>query len=253
MNLFLHGVEDFHIVNDDTLEHPAFTENGQLMKFDMVLANPPYSISQWNREGFASDKYGRNFLGVPNQNRADYAFIQHILCSMKEKSGRCAILLPHGILNRYEEQSMRTNMVKKDFVECVIAIGRNLFYNSPMEACILICRTTKSFERRGRVLFINAVDLLEKKGTESYLSDEHIKEISSYYNDFKNVEGRCSVIPNETIIENAGSLSVSLYVSSNKEVDVNSCSDILLEWKHTSDKMNQEYDSLIGIIQGENL
>ena len=111
MNLFLHGVQDFRIINDDTLKSPAFINSGELQTFNLVLANPPYSISQWDRDAFSADKYGRNFLGVPNQIRADFAFIQHILKSMNPQNGRCAILLPHGILNRYEEQSMRRRMV----------------------------------------------------------------------------------------------------------------------------------------------
>ena len=94
MNLFLHGVKDFSIVNGDTLASPAFIENGKLQQFDLCLANPPYSISQWDRAAFESDKYGRNFLGVPPQSRADYAFLQHIIASLKEDTGRCAILFP---------------------------------------------------------------------------------------------------------------------------------------------------------------
>ena len=157
MNLFLHGIKDFEIVNDDTLARPAFLENGEIKTFNLVLANPPYSISQWDRDAFATDKYGRNFLGVPTQRRADFAFIQHILKSLDVENGRCAILLPHGILNRYEEASMREKMVRYDYVEAVIALGRNLFYNSPMEACILICRTKKALERRNKIIFIYVI------------------------------------------------------------------------------------------------
>lgn len=134
MNLFLHGIKDFHIVNDDTLANPAFIERGKLQKFDMVLANPPYSISEWNRDAFSKDKYGRNFLGTPPQGRADYAFFQHILMSLKPGTGRCAILFPHGVLFRNEEKEMREKLVRSDFLECVIGLGPNLFYNSPMEA-----------------------------------------------------------------------------------------------------------------------
>jgi len=166
MNLFLHGVKDFEIVNGDTLKSPAFIEKGKLKEFDMVLANPPYSISQWDREAFASDKYGRNFLGVPPQGRADYAFLQHILKSLKEDTGRCAILFPHGILFRNEESSMREKLVRSDMLECVIGLGPNLFYNSPMEACIIICRKNKPANRRGQVLFINAVDEVERKNAQ---------------------------------------------------------------------------------------
>lgn len=158
MNLFLHGVKDFTIVNDDTLKNPAFIENGQLKTFDLVLANPPYSISQWDRVAFESDKYGRNFLGVPPQGRADYAFLQHIIKSLNPKTGRCAILFPHGVLFRNEESEMREKMIRGDYLECVIGLGANLFYNSPMEACIVICRMNKTAARRGKVLFINAVN-----------------------------------------------------------------------------------------------
>ena len=106
MNLLLHGVQDFNIVNADTLKTPAFTDHGKLQQFDLILANPPYSIKQWDRTSFESDKYGRNFLGVPPQNRADYAFFQHILKSLNPHTGRCAILFPHGILFRNEESDM---------------------------------------------------------------------------------------------------------------------------------------------------
>lgn len=168
MNLFLHGVKDFSIVNGDTLASPAFIENGKLQQFDLCLANPPYSISQWDRAAFESDKYGRNFLGVPPQGRADYAFLQHIIASLKEDTGRCAILFPHGVLFRNEESAMREKLVRSDRVECVIGLGPNLFYNSPMEACIMICRMTKRPERRGQILFINAVNEVERKNAQSY-------------------------------------------------------------------------------------
>ena len=123
MNLFLHGVKDFSIVNGDTLKAPAFVENGRLQQFDLCLANPPYSISQWDRAAFESDKYGRNFLGVPPQGRADYAFLQHIIASLKEDTGRCAILFPHGVLFRNEESFMREKLglVLKIAEYCIIS------------------------------------------------------------------------------------------------------------------------------------
>lgn len=144
MNLYLNGVEDFSIVREDTLAHPAFVDGSKLRKFDIVLANPPYAIKQWNRDAFMHDKWGRNFLGTPPQSKADYAFIQHIIASMSTKTGRCAILLPHGILFRKEERDMREKLVKMDTLEAVIALGHNLFYNSAMISCILVCRVNKS-------------------------------------------------------------------------------------------------------------
>ena len=176
MNLILHGINDFEIVNADTLKAPAFTDHSKLKQFDVCLANPPYSIKAWDRTAFESDKYGRNFLGTPPQGRADYAFFQHILKSLDPVTGRCAILFPHGILFRNEENEMRINLVESDLVECVIGIGKNLFYNSPMEACIVICRTNKDRSRRGKVLFINAKHEVTRKNAQSYLE----KEIPTY-------------------------------------------------------------------------
>ena len=106
MNLVLHGVQDSEIARGDTLAAPAFVENDKLRTFDVVVANPPYSIKQWNREGWMSDPWGRNFLGTPPQGRADYAFFQHILKSLDPKTGRCAILFPHGVLFRKEEAAL---------------------------------------------------------------------------------------------------------------------------------------------------
>ena len=114
MNLVLHGVEDFQIVAGNTLSDPAFIERDRLRTFDVVLANPPYSIKKWNREAWQNDPWGRNFLGTPPQGRADYAFFQHILKSLDPKTGRCAILFPHGVLFRNEEAEMRRKLVESD-------------------------------------------------------------------------------------------------------------------------------------------
>jgi len=143
MNLVLHGVADFRVVSGNTLSNPAFVESDRLKTFDVVLANPPYSIKNWNRSAWESDAWGRNFLGTPPQGRADYAFFQHILRSLDPKTGRCAILFPHGVLFRNEEAHMRRKLVELDLVECVLGLGPGLFYNSPMEACVVVCRTRK--------------------------------------------------------------------------------------------------------------
>lgn len=251
MNLFLHGVKEFEIVNDDTLTRPAFIENGELKKFNLVLANPPYSISQWDRDAFSADKYGRNFLGVPNQNRADFAFIQHILKSLDYSNGRCAILLPHGILNRYEEQKMRLKMVEQDLVEAVIALGRNLFYNSPMEACILICRMNKPLDRKRKVIFIDAVNLVEKSGTESYLTEEHISMISDAYENFQQKDYFSAVVANEDILNANGSLSISMYVKKEQyelqeEHDIE---ELVNDWMDFSSLLNHEYDKLTRLVK----
>lgn len=169
MNLFLHGIEDFKIERGDTLADPKLLEGDRLRQFDVVLANPPYSIKQWNRGAWESDPFGRNIYGVPPQGRADYAFFQHIIKSLKQDTGRCAILFPHGVLFRDEERLMRSKLVEHDVIECVLGLGPNLFYNSPMEACVVVCRMRKEKGRRGKILFINAVDEVTRERAQSFL------------------------------------------------------------------------------------
>lgn len=159
----------------------------------MVLANPPYSIKQWDRAAWASDLYGRNIYGLPPQGRADYAFFQHIIASLKPTTGRCAILFPHGVLFRDEEQHMRTKLVEHDVVECVLGLGPNLFYNSPMEACVVVCRMNKPPERRQRVLFINAVNEVTRERAQSFLKEDHIQKILQAYQDFQDIDGLAKV------------------------------------------------------------
>lgn len=257
MNLFLHGVKDFYIINDDTLKNPAFIENGQLKQFDLVLANPPYSIKQWDREAFSADKYGRNFLGTPPQGRADYAFFQHILKSLNPETGRCAILFPHGVLSRNDEKDMREMLVKKDLVECVIGIGKNLFFNSPMEACIVICRTNKLPSRRRQVLFINAKNEVTRKNAESYLEEKHILRIAKTYRDFSEIEGFSAIGTVEQILLNNSSLGLPMYVSkssfSNDNFESN-ITDSISEWMLSSYVYKDSYAKVknyIEIEQGE--
>lgn len=248
MNLYLNGVEDFSVVCADTLERPAFVDGSRLRKFDIVLANPPYSIKQWNREKFMNDKWGRNFLGTPPQGRADYAFIQHILASMDEKTGRCAILLPHGVLNRLEEDAMRQKMIEQDMVDCVISIGKNLFYNSPMEACIMLCSSKKPKERQGQVLFIRATDLVERKNGESYLTDAHVQEIVNLYNGNTDVENRSCTVDLETIAQNRYSISPKLYVKQTQNTDIVETEELVKAWTVCSNNLHKEYDNLIQLF-----
>lgn len=219
MNLFLHGIEDFQIANDDVLTRPAFLKNNRLQTFDIVLANPPYSIKNWDRTAFDSDKYGRNFLGVPPQGRADFAFIQHILKSMDEQNGRCAILLPHGILFRNEEKELRKVMIEKDLVECVIGLAPNLFFNATMEACILICKTKKDINRKNKILFIQAVNDFSRRGTQNFLDIEHISHISNAYDKYENEGGFARIVDFDEVSNNNFSLNLSLYFGNSTESD----------------------------------
>ncbi|WP_069660691.1 type I restriction-modification system subunit M [Arcticibacter eurypsychrophilus] len=213
MNMFMHGIEEFSIVRGDTLAQPAFLENDELKKFNVILANPPYSIKAWDRKGFESDPYGRNIWGTPPQGCADYAFQQHIQKSLNEKNGRSISLWPHGILFRDAETEMRKKMIEQDLVECVIGLGPNLFYNSPMEACLLITNNNKAVSKKGKVLIINAVKELKQEKTISHLQQNHIIKIFDAYKNFQDADGFCKVVPIEEIINNRSSLNMALYVS----------------------------------------
>jgi len=212
MNLVLHGVEDFQIIAANTLTDPAFVEGDRLRTFDVVLANPPYSIKKWNRDAWRSDPWGRNFLGTPPQGRADYAFFQHILKSLDEKTGRCAVLFPHGVLFRNEEAEMRRKLLEMDLLECVFGLGPNLFYNSPMEACVIVCRARKPLERRSRVLFIDAVNEVARERARSFLKPAHQERILKAYHAFTDEPGFAKVATTKEVLDNEGDLSIARYV-----------------------------------------
>lgn len=254
MNLYLNGVEDFSIACGDTLEDPAFLEGSQLRKFDVVLANPPYSIKEWNREAFMNDKWGRNFLGTPPQGRADYAFIQHILASMNDEIGRCAILLPHGVLNRIGvEQTIREHLVKLDLIDTVISIGKNLFFNSPMEACILICKKKKESFKRDKIKFIYATDLVKRENTESSLTQENIESILSYYKAKENIEGRVAIVSSENIEKNDYSLFTKLYVATSNKNEYSDVQEEFKFWYCSSREYHSTFSQLINLLNNESI
>lgn len=251
MNLFLHGVEDYSIVNDDTLTSPGFIQNGHLQQFDIVLANPPYSIKQWNREAFASDKWGRNFLGVPPQGRADYAFFQHIIASMKPDTGRCAILFPHGVLFRDEEKEMREKLVKMDVLECVLGLGPNLFFNASMEACVVICNKAKPDSRRGKVLFIDAKKEVTRKNAQSFLEPKHIKKIAQTYKAFTDEDGFSKVATVREIEEHESNLNIANYVvdeAISSNADTLDTVAIIKDWNNHTSSVDDALMSLSQII-----
>ena len=254
MNLVLHGVEDSEIARGDTLAAPAFHEADKLKTFDVVLANPPYSIKQWNREAWTTDPWGRNFLGTPPQGRADYAFFQHILKSMDSKTGRCAILFPHGVLFRKEEADLRTKLVDADLVDCVLGLGPNLFYNSPMEACVVFCRSRKPPKRRGKVLLIDAVSEVARERALSFLRLEHQERIENVYQAFTDEEGFAKVATIEEIAGRAYSLSIPLYVR-RKTITAaaeaaSSLTDAWGAWESSGRAFWSEMDTMLEMLNG---
>lgn len=253
MNLYLNGVEDFSIVREDTLAHPAFIDGSRLRKFDIVLANPPYSIKAWNRDAFMNDKWGRNFLGTPPQGRADYAFIQHILASMNSHTGRCAILLPHGILFRNEEVDVRMNLVKSDKISVIIGLGPNLFYNSPMEACIVVCTNSKPEKMKNKIIFINAIKEVTRRNSESFLEQHHIDRIVSAIFEDNDIENLKKTVCVDEIAKNNYDLSIQKYVFINEisSGEVLSLKNTITEWAQSHYSMINELLNLENLIGNE--
>lgn len=249
MNMFIHDVGDFHIIRGDTLENPAFIKNDRVQQFDMVIANPPYSIKKWNQSGWTKDPWGRNIYGTPPQSCADYAFFQHIICSMKEDTGRCAILWPHGILFRDSEQSMRAKLIEDDYVDCVIGLGPNLFYNSPMEACIVICRKSKPAERKGKILFINGFEDVIQEKQQAFLSDKNIQILFDLYKNYENVSRKSYVATINEVKENDYNLNVPLYVEKYDLGEVKEPLEMLIqEWTESSRRIKQANEEIFSIL-----
>lgn len=255
MNLFLHGITDGHIAHGDTLAKPEFRDStGRLQTFDVVLANPPYSIKTWNRKSFAKDPYGRNIWGLPPQGRADYAFFQHIAKSLDPVTGRAAILFPHGVLFRREEAALREELVKSDLIECVLGLGAGLFYNSPMEAVVITLRADKPAEHRGKVLFINAVNVVAREQGQSFLRQSHQTKILDAYRRFADVDQFAAVATLDQIAQKAYSLAIPLHVAGAKAADSSERIDVvdaLSEWRAAADVSDAAIADIVKLLRDE--
>jgi type I restriction enzyme M protein len=252
MNLFLHGIEDGHVAHGDTLTSPAFLDqHGKLRAFDVVLANPPYSIKAWDRAAFTADKFGRNLWGVPPQGRADYAFFQHIAASLKPDTGRAAILFPHGVLFRQEEVALREKLVKSGLLEAVVGLGAGLFYNSPMEAVVVVLRATRPKEQQGRVLFINAVERVAREKAQSFLRQSDQDEILDAYRSYANVPGLAAVATLDQISGNGYSLALPLYVAVEQTPGGTAVlSDVVATWRAAASASDRAVTKVITQLHG---
>jgi len=213
INLFLHGVEDFHVVRGDTLRQPAFFGGDSLSTFDCVIANPPFSLKRWGRDLWSNDPYGRNFAGLPPKSSADYAWVQHMIESMAPRTGWMAVVLPHGVLFRMAaEGRIRRKLLEMDLLETVIGLGPNLFYGTGLAACILIFRARKPPEQQGQVLIIDASNLYKRGRNQNTLEPEHVEQIFAWYRAYKDVEGVARMVTLDEIVENDWNLNIPRYV-----------------------------------------
>ncbi len=213
MNLFLHGAKEFKIIREDTLRKPMFIHNGQLQQFDCVLANPPFGLDHWGAEIFENDQWGRNLWGSPTDSNADYAWLQHMYKSMRPGKGRCAVVMPQGVLfHGGREGLIRQRMIETDAVECVITLVGNLFYGAGVSACILFLNNNKPLAHRHKICMIDATNIYTAQRAKNVMTEADTDRVYSLWADYKNVVDYCAIVDLDTVKEKGYTLSVNTYI-----------------------------------------
>ena len=254
MNMILHGFNDAKVERGDTFMEPKHLVNGGLMKFDNVMANPPWNLDDWmhstqtvngkKKKTEIEDPFNRLVYGRPPASTADWAWIQHMYASLNPK-GRIGVVMDNGVLFRgSKEAKARKAFLELDVVDAVIGLPGNLFANTGSPGCILIIDKNKPANRKGKVLFVDASnDYLEGKA-QNHLRDEDISKTLESYANYKTIERYCSVCDLEEIKENDYNLNISRYVDTTEpEVPVN-VENVISEIKDLESKRNENNSKL---------
>ena len=249
MNLFLHGIEDFQIVRGDTLRNPAFFEVDRLATFDCVIANPPFSLEKWGEDLWLNDPFGRNFAGLPPSSNGDFAWVQHMVKSMADVSGRMAVVLPQGALFRKGvEGNIRQKLLEMDLVEAVIGLAPNLFYGAGLAACILVLRKRKSAKHKKTVLIADASRLFRRGRAQNYLEPEHTAEILAWYRGFADVQDSVRVVGLDEIKAEGWTLNISRYVLPPLQEDIPPLPDTIAAFKDLLTRCREAEDRLAQVM-----
>ena len=210
MNMFLHSIDNARIEWGDTLNNPKLLKDDELMKFNIVVANPPFSLDKWGAEHAAGDRFRRFQRGVPPKSRGDYAFILHMIETMVEEDGRVGVIAPHGVLFRgASEGKIRQQLIKENLLDAVIGLPANLFYGVGIPVTLLIFKKT----RKSRdILFIDASSEFAREKTQNKLTDENIKKIIDTYKKYKTIDKYSYRAKLKEIKENEYNLNIPRYV-----------------------------------------
>jgi len=216
MNMFLHGEDNHKIEWGDTIRNPKLLDkNGDLMLFDIVTANPPFSLDKWGHDEAEHDKYGRFRRGVPPKTKGDYAFILHMIETLKPKTGRMGVVVPHGVLFRgSSEGKIRKQLIDENLLDAVIGLPEKLFYGTGIPAAILIFKKTKNSED---VLFIDASDEFKPGKNQNQLSDKNIQKVVDTFRARQNVDKYAYIANLSEIKENDYNLNIPRYVDTFEE------------------------------------
>ncbi len=223
MNMFLHEMDAAHIEWGDTINNPRLIEGDHLMKFDIVVANPPFSLDKWGAEEATGDPYKRFLRGIPPKTKGDYAFILHMVETAVEKTGRVGVIVPHGVLFRGGiEKTIRENLVRENLLDAVIGLPANLFFGTGIPAAILIFNKGKKHKD---VLFIDASKEFESGKKQNKLREPHIKKIVDTYKKLATIEKYSHKATLSEIIKQDFNLNIPRYVDTfeaETEIDIHS-------------------------------
>ncbi|MEV3826022.1 MULTISPECIES: type I restriction-modification system subunit M [Aeromonas] len=216
MNMFLHGEDNHKIEWGDTIRNPKLLDiNGDLMRFDIVTANPPFSLDKWGYEEAGNDKFGRFKRGLPPKTKGDYAFILHMIETLKPKSGRMGVVVPHGVLFRgASEGKIRQQLIDENLLDAVIGLPEKLFYGTGIPAAILIFKKQKVDDN---VLFIDASREFKAGKNQNLLSADNIADIVATYRNGGNVDKYAYLASLKEIIDNDYNLNIPRYVDTFEE------------------------------------
>ena len=218
MNMLLHGLLSARLEKGDTLRSPKLTvEQGQLMEFDIVIANPPFSLKNWGYEEAQHDPYRRFRFGIPPKGYGDYAFVQHMIATLNRK-GHAGVVLPHGVLFRGgAEEKIRRGILEEDLLEAVIGLPSNLFFGASIPACLFIINKDKPKKRKGKVFFLyGANDYLEGKN-QNKLKREDIEKVVNAYREYRVIEKYCRPVSLDEIRGNDYNLNITRYIDITEE------------------------------------
>ena len=217
MNMLLHGLPDARIEKGDTIRDPKLVDEGELLLYDRVIANPPFSLDEWGRDVAENDGHGRFRFGVPPKTKGDLAFVQHMVAVLNT-SGRLGVVMPHGVLFRGSaEGKIRQGLLEENLFEAVIGLAPNLFYGTGIPASILVLNRNKLAARKGKVLFIDASGEFEEGSNQNRLRDQDIEHIAKTFHAYADVEKYARVVPLVEIEKNDWNLNISRYVDTSEE------------------------------------
>ncbi|MCG9706756.1 type I restriction-modification system subunit M [Photobacterium damselae] len=220
MNMFLHGVLNADIRKGDTLREPQHTQAGELMCFDRVIANPPFSLKKWGKEECDNDGFGRFPYGTPPKDAGDLAFVQHMIASTNAE-GMVGVVMPHGVLFRgSSEKAIRQGILEDDLLEAVIGLPSGLFYGTGIPACMLIINKNKPNDRKGKVLFINGELEFQEGKNQNKLREQDIAKIVTTFNNFEDIKRYSKVVPYSEIAENDFNLNIRRYADTSPPAEI---------------------------------